>query len=366
MVSFFRKKGDGDTVKIDIASSTVIRVMLVVAVSMVLFSALHKASHAITLIFTAFFLSLALNAPVHWLASKLPGKRRGNRSTATIISFVFVILLLLGFLASIVPPMVKQTSNFISAAPKIITEVRDQNSQVGRLIRKYRLEGQVDNFSKQLSARLKNSSGAALGTVSRIGSSIFSVLTILVLTFMMLIEGPRWLRTVEDIIPDELQPRTRRMAADMYDVIKGYVNGQVILAAIASVLIFPAMIVLHVDYAIALVVVVFICGLIPLVGHTLGAIIVTAVALVHSPVSAVIILGYYILYQQIENYVVQPKIQANSTNMSPLLVFSSVVIGVSFGGLFGGLVAIPLAGCLRIFLLDYLKSKKILSPDQGV
>lgn len=148
----------------------------------------------------------------------------------------------------------------------------------------------------------------------------------------------------------------------MYRVIKGYVNGQVVLAALAAVLILPALLILDVPYAIALAVVVFICGLIPLVGHTIGAIIVSLVALFHSPLSALLILIYYILYQQIENYIIQPRIQANSTNMSPLLVFTAVLIGVSFGGLLGGLVAIPLAGCARILLLDYLRFKKIIEP----
>lgn len=101
-----------------------------------------------------------------------------------------------------------------------------------------------------------------------------------------------------------------------------------------------------------------------MVGHTLGAIIVTIVALFHSASSALIILGYYILYQQMENYLLQPRIQANSTNMSPLLVFMSVIIGVSFGGLFGGLVAIPVAGCLRIAVLEYLHAKQIISTPE--
>jgi predicted PurR-regulated permease PerM len=150
----------------------------------------------------------------------------------------------------------------------------------------------------------------------------------------------------------------------MYRVIKGYVNGQVLLALIASLLIAPMLFILHIGYPIALVFVIFICGLIPMVGHTIGAIIVTLVALFHSPISAVIILAYYILYQQIENYAVQPRVQASSTQMSPLIVFSSVLLGVSFGGLLGGLVAIPIAGCIRIVLLDYLRSRKVIGPAE--
>jgi len=127
------------------------------------------------------------------------------------------------------------------------------------------------------------------------------------------------------------------------------------------VLVVPMLFILGIDYPIALMGIVFICGLIPMVGHTLGAIIVTIVALFTSPVAALIILAYYFLYQQIENYLVQPRVQANSTNMSPLLVFASVVIGVSFGGIFGGLVAIPIAGCIRILVLDYLQRKNIIT-----
>jgi predicted PurR-regulated permease PerM len=148
----------------------------------------------------------------------------------------------------------------------------------------------------------------------------------------------------------------------MYRVVKGYVNGQVVLALLAAFMILPVLLITGVSYPAALVVVVFVCGLIPLVGHTIGAVIVSTVALFHSPWSALIVLGYYILYQQIENYIVQPRVQANSTNMSPLLVFMSVIVGVSFGGLLGGLVAIPVAGCIRIVLLDYLQAKKIIEP----
>jgi predicted PurR-regulated permease PerM len=143
----------------------------------------------------------------------------------------------------------------------------------------------------------------------------------------------------------------------MYKVICGYVNGQVLLAAIAALLITPALFVLHISYPLALMVVIFVCGLIPLFGHTIGAIIITIVALFHSPWSALIILAYYILYMQIENYLIQPHIQSNTTNLSPLLVFMAVVIGVEFDGLFGGLVAIPIMGCLRVFVIDYLHSR---------
>ncbi|HUP26539.1 MAG TPA: AI-2E family transporter, partial [Candidatus Limnocylindrales bacterium] len=364
MFHFGRKSKEG-AVEITVSNQTVVRVLLLTIASYILLSAINTARHAFILIFTAFFLALALNVPVHWLAQRLPGKRRGSRKLATSISFFIIIALLAGFLASIVPPLVRQTSNFIDVAPQLVEDARSENSGLGQFIRKYKLEGQTQKLSGELGDRLKKITGSAVSGFTRITSSIFSTLTILVLTFMMLIEGPAWIGFARRLIPDNKERHAEIIAHDMYKVITGFVNGQVTLAALAAVLILVPLLAFHVSYPIALMVIVFICGLIPLVGHTIGAVIVSAIALFHSPVSALGMLIYYITYQQIENYVLQPKIQANSTNMSPLLVFASVIIGVNFGGLFGGLVAIPVAGCLRIIILDYLTSRKILSKKES-
>lgn len=362
MLGMKLSKGDEkQSVEITISNGTVLRVLALTAGVVGLIAAINQAAHALTLIFIAFFLALALNAPVHWLSSRLPGKRKGSRSLATSISFLIIILLLGGFIASVATPLAKQTDKFIDAAPRLVRDFRSQDSETGRFIRKYNLEDQVQNFSDQLQERIKDAGGTAVAGVQRIGNSAFALLTVLVLTFMMLVEGPRWLGFFRSIVPDRRRPQSDRLLKEMYQVIKGYVNGQVLLAAIAAIVITPVIFLLGISYPVALMVIVFICGLIPMVGHTIGAIIVTLVALFQSIPAAIIILAFYILYQQLENIFVQPKIQANSTNMSPLLVFASVLIGISFGGIFAGLVAIPVAGCLRIIVLEYLRSKNIIS-----
>lgn len=361
----FRPKTKTQTVEVTVSNRTVVRVLLMIILSFLFVMALRKVTHALLLICTAFFLALALNAPVHWLSEHLPGKRRGSRTMATAISFLVIVLLLVGFLASIVPPLVHDTNNFIQSAPNLVESFRSQNSSIGHFIQTHHLQGQVDKFSSQLSERLKNVTGTALSTITRITSSIFSVLAILVFTFMMLIEGPHWMAAVHGLVPDDVQPHVQQLAKDMYKVIRGYVNGQIILAAIAAVLVVIPLFIFNISYPVALMVVVFVCGLIPLIGHPIGAAIVTLVALFHSPVDALIILAYYILYMQIEAYVIQPKIQADSTNLTPLLVFASVIVGVSFGGLFGGLVAIPIAGCLRVLAVDYLHARGKLTNESA-
>lgn len=356
----FKHKDETPEIEVTITTWTVIRVLVLVIVSMIFLAALHKAAHAILLIFIAFFLALALNAPVHWIAQRIPGKRRGSRSIATAVSFLLVIAVLGIFLASITPPIIRQTNSFIDTAPHLIDEIRNQNGAVGKFVKHYHLQGQVNTVSQQLSVRLKHISSSAVSTITGIGTSLFAVLTVLVLTFMMLIEGPHWLGVVTEFFPTKKQDYARKLGHDMYKVIRGFVNGQVILAAIASLLISPMLFILHISYPIALIFVIFICGLIPMVGHTIGAIIVTLVALFHSFPAALALLVYYIVYQQLENYVIQPRIQANTTNLSPLLVFAAIVIGVSFSGLLGGLVAIPIMGCLRVVVVDQLERRHLL------
>lgn len=352
---------DTSDFEVTISTHTLLRTVGVFAGAILLYWAITKSAHSLSLVGIAFFLALALNSPVRWVARHLPGKMHGNRNLATLVSISIVVLLLAGFLFAIVPPLAKQTTNFVRGMPQIIRDARDQNTPVGSFVRRHNLEGQIDNLSDQLTDRLNSVGSSAVNIVSKIGSSIVAALTVLVLMVMMLLEGPRWKLLLERLVPPHKRPRVNQLGRDMSKVIQGYVNGQVTLAAIAAVLIVPVLFLMGVSYPVALMVIVFICGLIPMVGHTIGAIICTTVAMFTSLPSALVVLGYYILYQQIENYAVQPRVQANSTNMSPLLVFVAVILGANFGGLLGALVAIPIAGCLRILALDYLEQRDILS-----
>ena len=346
-----------------ITEKTFFKVLLLIIVSILILAALQKAVYALTLIVIAFFFAIALNAPVSWVARHLPGPLRGSRPSATALSFLIVVIVLGSFLWGLIPPIVHQTRSFIDTAPQLIRDLHNQHSQIGELVNRYHLEGQINDLSAQLSQKLQHSTGAAVTTITSIGSSVFASLTILVLTFMMLIEGPAWLNFLRQLLPANQRQHVNNLTRDMYHAVKGYINGQVLLAAIASALVLPGLLIFHVSYPIALLGLVFICGLIPMVGHTIGAVIVSCIALFHSPLSALGILIYYILYQQIETYLIQPRIQSSTTNLSPLSVFMALVVGVSFGGLLGGLLAIPLAACLRVWVVDYLQSRHILGEE---
>jgi predicted PurR-regulated permease PerM len=143
----------------------------------------------------------------------------------------------------------------------------------------------------------------------------------------------------------------------MYNVVTGYVNGQLLIASIAGLTSLVAMVVVGIPNAIALAGVVALTGLIPLIGATLGAVIIVAVALFQSLGQAVFMLIFFIVYQQVENNAIQPYVQSKALEISPLLVLVAVIIGVSLGGLLGGFLAIPVAACARILLLDYIEQR---------
>jgi len=357
----FRWGNHNKEIEVTVSNRTILRIVIAAILAVIFFEAVRRSVHTLTIIGVALFLSLALDGPVHALADRLPGRVKGNRGLATGISIAVVLILIAAFLWAVAPPLVRQTSSFVRDVPNLVSQVRDQNSSLGIFVRQHHLQGEVNKLSEQLSSRVDNIGGTAVTTLGRIGSSLFSTLAVVALTIMMLAEGPRWGRIFDQLIPGRHTAHAHRLAGDMQKVIRGYVNGQVLLAAIASILIMPMLFILHISSPLALVVIIFICGLIPMVGHTIGAVIVTTVALFSSVTSAVTILAYYILYQQIENYAVQPRIQANATNMSALLVFISVLLGANFGGLLGALVAIPVMGCIRVAVLDYLESRDILS-----
>ena len=156
---------DDRPVEVTVSTRTVLRVSAVLIIVLIVIWGAYTARHSIVLILISFFLALALNAPVHYIAKILPGRLKGSRTLGTTISYLFVIIVLGSFLAYVLPPLVKQTGNFIQAAPRLIAEFRNQSGVVGSFIRHYHLGGAVKSLSDQLSSRLHNIGGAAFSSL---------------------------------------------------------------------------------------------------------------------------------------------------------------------------------------------------------
>jgi predicted PurR-regulated permease PerM len=348
-------------VEITVSNRTMLRILLFLLGTILFLRMIDSMRHPLTLIFVSFFLTLAINPIVTRLSSMLKSK---SRVRATAIAYGAVMTVIISFVVLIVPPLINQTTEFIREVPKTLSEIKTQDSSLGRFIRRYNLEEQVQNFASDWTRNLGDVQGPVLTTANRIFANVLSIVTVLVLTFMMLIEGPRWMQSIWKHVPLRRRAHDQEIAHKMYKVVTSYVNGQVLVAGIGAMFAMITLIIvstiLNVSVnAVALGGIIFLFALIPSIGTILGALIVTLFSLFSSPSLAVIMLVYFIVYQQIENATIQPMIQSRGNELTPMLVFIAAILGIGFGGVLGGFVAIPLAGCAKILFDDWIEDRDV-------
>jgi predicted PurR-regulated permease PerM len=339
---------------VNITNRTIVRGILLVVAAVLAYKFIGQLSHVLTLVFISFFLALAVNPVVSWLTHRL---KIGSRVRATAVAYLMTVALLAGFLLLTVPPIVNQTRDFISDAPRIVADFQNQNSSIARAADRYNIDQRLTEAAKSFASNYSNFGSTILDTTKRVISGIVSVIAVLVMTFMMLVEGPRWKALVIGNLPKKDKPRYERLAHKMSRTVSGFVIGQLILSVAAGTFALIALLVvsniLDVSInAVALAAIVAIFGLIPMIGNPISAILVTLVCLLSSVELAAIMLIYFIIYQQVENVTLQPYIQSRQNELTPLLVFVAALIGISLAGIVGAFAAIPVAACIKILLED--------------
>ena len=347
----------GMTLNINIETKNVIKIFTLATGFTLGVFAVAKMYDAIILITIAFFVALALNPAVHFLSKYMPRKKRGPAIAIVMVGLIAT----LGFLlASIVPPVVKETGNFIDSFPLKTDGIFYNNETVQTFIKKYKLQDNIDLAVEGGKRRILNIGEDAVRGVGYVGSSFISTTTILVVAVLMLTGGPKLLNSSADLLYRDQRVRNRHknLAKKMYGAVTGDVVGQVSLAIIAASFALGALALLGVPYPLPLAAIVFVFGLVPLVGNTLAAILVVISTFILKDATAgIILLLFFIVYQQIENMTLQPIVQGKTTDLSPLIVFVSVILGVALIGPIGGLLAIPAAACGKVFLLDYFEHR---------
>ena len=206
-------------------------------------------------------------------------------------------------------------------------------------------------------------SGAALSVTKSIITIIAATVTIVFLTFFMLLEGKGWVERVYSLFPEESQPRWRRVGDDIYETVGGYVTGNILISLIAGTSITIVLLIMGVPYAVALGLLVAFLDLIPLAGATIAGIIVAIVAFLHSVPAGIVAVVFVIVYQQLENHFLQPVIYGRTVQLSPLVVLISVLVGAELAGILGALAAIPVAGSLQVIVRDQLAMRRGASPQ---
>ena len=207
-------------------------------------------------------------------------------------------------------------------------------------------------------------SNTALSVTKSIVNAVIAIVTIAFLTLFMLLEGPAWVERIYGLMPEESQPRWRKVGSDIYRTVGGYVSGNLAISLIAGVTSTIVLLVLGVQYAVALGLVVGILDLIPLAGATIAAVIVSAVGFLHSTTAGIVLIVFFVLYQQLENHVLQPLVYGRTVQLSPLIVLVAVLMGAELAGVIGALGAIPVAGSIQVIVIDWLQHRRqrILNP----
>jgi predicted PurR-regulated permease PerM len=317
-----------------------------VALAYGLVSALIAVRSVLILILISAFLAIGLNPAVEAF------ERRGlRRSLAVAIVLVCVLLFFVGFGFAVVPPIIDQGSQFAHKAPDYVRQLQD-NKTVASLDAKYhflsRLRSYVDK-PEQLGGTLF---GGVLGAGKVVLSAFFSAITVLTLTLYMMANLPDMKAAAYRMVPRSRRARVGLLADEILDRIGGYVAGNLLISLIAGGLTYVVLLILDVPYALALGLLVAVTDLIPVVGATLGAIVVTLVGLFVSLKTGLIAAAYYAAYQQFENYVLYPRIMKRSVDVSPVVTVIAVLIGGSLMGVLGALLAIPVAAAVQLVLQE--------------
>jgi len=325
-----------------------------VAVAVVL-EVIWIARHVIVWILISLFLALAMNPAVEWFQRH--GIRR--RGYASAVTFFLVLAALAGLGALFVPTVVHQVTEFVGKVPDYVHDISHGKGRFGFLETKYHLPERIrDAIRKRGVGNVLGLSGAAVSFTKSVITIVVATITIAFLTFFMLLEGPKWVERFYGLLPEESQPRWRNVGNQIYRTVGGYVTGNLVISVIAGGLTTLVLIIMGVPFAVALGLLVGILDLIPLAGATIAAIIIGAVAFIHSITAGIVVVVFFIVYQQIENHFLQPVVYGRTVQLSPLLVLISVLIGAEIAGILGALGAIPVAGALQVVVVDWLQHRR--------
>jgi len=333
-------------------------ILAVFGIAIAVWALLHVVSvarHVLVWVIISIFLALAINPLVEWL------QRRGirRRGLATSAAFTLVLLAVAAVGALFIPTLVDNVNKFVDALPGYVDDLTKGKGRLGFLETKYhvveKIREQIENGGAK---RLLGLSGAAVSITKGVINIVVGTITVVFLTFFMLLEGPAWIERLYGLLSPESQPRWRAVGRDIYRQIGGYVTGNLVISLIAGTLTTLVLLVVGVPYAVALGLIVALLDLVPLAGATIAGIIIATVAFLHTIVAGIVVVAFFILYQQLENHVLQPVVYRRTVSLSPLVILVAVLIGAEVAGVLGALAAIPVAGAIQVLVRDFLRARR--------
>ena len=330
---------------------TVLSLLVIIISVAVVLEVIWIARHVLTWIAISLFLALALNPAVEWLQRR--GLKRRGAPAAGAEQLARGVVVAIGF--TFVPTLVHQVNDFVNKLPDYAHDVTHGRGRLGFLETKYHIQERIRKaVSDGGATKVLGLSGVALSVAKSVISIVVATVTILFMTYFMLLEGPKWVERGFGLLPEPSRPRWRNVGHQIYRTVGGYVTGNLLISLIAGSLTTIVLLILGVPYAVALGLIVAILDLIPLAGATIAAILIGTVAFIHSIPAGIIVIVFFILYQQVENHLLQPLVYGRTVQLSPLVVLISILIGAELAGILGALGAIPVAGSIQVVINDWL------------
>lgn len=346
---------------VEFRSRTVLRTLLIIVTLAVTLEVIWLARHVITWMVIALFLALALDPLVGWIERHT----RLHRGPAIGVAYLVVLIAIALVGWSFIPKLIDEVNGFVEALPHYVHQLTHGRGRLGFLERKYHIVEKVrEQVHKGGATRVLGLSGAAISVTKSIISIVAATVTIVFLTFFMLLEGRSWVERLYSLLPESSRPRWRQVGHDIYRTVGGYVTGNILISLIAGAGNTVVLLIMGVPYAVALGLVVAFLDLIPLAGATIAGVIVAIVAFLHSIPAGIVVVVFFIVYQQIENHILQPVIYGRTVQLSPLAVIVAVLVGAELAGIIGALAAIPVAGALQVVIRDQLAHRR--SPEAVV
>jgi predicted PurR-regulated permease PerM len=316
--------------------------------AIVLMRALASVSQIFVLILIALFLATGLNPAVEALR-----KRNMSRNAAVTVIFSSVILFVIFFALVVVPPVISQGTNLIESAPQLLKDLM-KNETINQLNTQF---GLIDTLQERLKSvtsdgtLLISTFGGVIGVGKSVLSGFFTALTILVLTLYFITSLPQAVNLGLSLVPASRRDRVGLLTNAIIARVGSFVGSQILIAAMAAVFVTILSTILGLPSPIAIGMFVLVAALIPLIGHFIGAGIFTLIALSQSLVIGIVAFVAYVVYVQIENYVVTPRIMKRTLSVPGAVTIIAALIGSSLLGLVGGLLAVPVAASI-ILILD--------------
>jgi predicted PurR-regulated permease PerM len=335
----------------------IVRIVLTVVCVVVILYLLWTLRKPIGWLLAAVFLATALSPTVNYLSRSM---KRGFAIAITYLGLLLVPILLI---ALIVPPLIGEANNFADHVPQYADDVTNyvqDNETLRNLNEDYDITSKLQKEAEKLPSRL----GGAAGTLRDIGlgivNSLFALLTILVMTGFLLGSGRQWTDQIISSRPPEQRARLRRSLDNIASAVSGYVAGALAIAFIAGTATFIVLTILGVPFAGPLAVMAGFASLIPLVGATIAAVLIGVVTVFSDfPTDTIIWTVWAIVYQQIENNLIQPQIQKRTVNVQPLITIFAVLCGGTLLGVVGAIAAIPIAASIQILLREYVDMRTL-------